>query len=167
MADCDASQIHQVIRNLLINAGEAMPDGGRISVGCGRVSVDRESALSLLPGDYAIISVQDTGTGIPEESMGKIFDPYFTTKDKYSRKGSGLGLTICHAIIKKHDGLMTVESALGIEPRFMCTCRQPEKRPEDRAFGSRQTRFIIRNSDPCSVHIQSRYPQKGTILLFS
>jgi len=118
MADCDAGQIHQVIRNLLINAGEAMPDGGSISVGCGLVSVDKESVLSLFPGDYAVISVQDTGAGIPEESIARIFDPYFTTKDKYSRKGIGLGLTICHAIIKKHDGLITVESKPGIGTTF-------------------------------------------------
>ncbi len=113
MADCDAGQIHQVIRNLLINAAEAMPDGGRVSIGCGVVSLDKESALSLPPGDYVMVSIQDTGVGIPEESIGKIFDPYFTTKDKYSRKGIGLGLTICHAIIKKHDGLITVESIPG------------------------------------------------------
>lgn len=118
VADCDEEQVHQVFRNLLVNAKEALPGGGLVSVACEMVSVGGESALSLPPGDYVMIAISDNGVGIAEENLGRIFDPYFTTKDKYSQKGIGLGLSICHAIIKKHGGFITVESQPDIGTTF-------------------------------------------------
>lgn len=116
--ECDEGQIHQVIRNLLLNAKEAMPDGGRITVLCEKVSLDSGRALALPPGDYVSISVADEGKGIAEENIGRIFDPFYSTKEEYSQKGIGLGLTICHAILKKHEGLIAVQSKPGIGTTF-------------------------------------------------
>ena len=118
LVEGDEGQIHQVILNLLLNAQEAMPEGGKISIACEEISLDADSPLSLAPGDYVRISVTDEGNGIAEKHLGRIFDPYFTTKDKYSQKGIGLGLTICHAILKKHQGLITAHSTFGIGTTF-------------------------------------------------
>jgi signal transduction histidine kinase len=64
-------------------------------------------------GRYVKVSLRDTGVGIPAENLARIFDPYFSTKDTYSRKGLGLGLAVCYSVIKKHDGLITVDSEAG------------------------------------------------------
>lgn len=110
LVDIDRGQISQVIQNLIINAQHALPEGGTIEVEAENV----ESAPPLkpdLPGPnrYVKITIRDRGTGIPTELIDKIFDPYFTTK----QGGSGLGLAISHAIISKHDGLISVSSRPG------------------------------------------------------
>ena len=107
--DIDAGQINQVINNLMINAAQAMPEGGVIKVKAENVNIDSQDLLSLKEGKYVKISVEDEGTGIPKEHLQKIFDPYFTTKEK----GNGLGLSTSFSIMKKHDGLLSVESGLG------------------------------------------------------
>jgi PAS domain S-box-containing protein len=107
--EVDEGQIGQVINNLIINADQAMPDGGVIEVHVQNVTVESGNTDPLLPlqkGQYVRIAVTDQGIGIPEEDLSKIFDPYFTTK----KKGSGLGLFTCYSIIKKHDGHIAVES---------------------------------------------------------
>lgn len=107
------SQIHQIITQLTVNAREAMPQGGvlRISVRAGSVSTT--DTLPLSPGDYLRITFRDTGIGIPPENLQRIFDPYFTTKSMGNRKGQGLGLALCHAIIRRHKGLILAESPAG------------------------------------------------------
>lgn len=107
--DADEGQITQVIHNLIINAGHAMPNGGIITIRAENVCIDAEDFLHLKKGDYIKVSIEDSGIGIPEEHFQKIFDPYFTTK----QKGSGLGLSTAYSIIKKHDGMITVDSILG------------------------------------------------------
>ncbi len=109
MVDIDESQIGQVLNNLLINADHAMPYGGVVSVKAENVRVGREESASLRPGDYIKVMVSDSGQGIPEEYLPRIFDPYFTTK----AKGSGLGLATSYSIVKQHDGDVSVESELG------------------------------------------------------
>jgi PAS domain S-box-containing protein len=113
-ADVDEGQISQVINNLLINAVEAMPGGGVITVRAENLTAGKGDALPLAYGRYIKISIQDQGTGIPPGHLQKIFDPYFTTK----QKGSGLGLAICYSIVKKHDGHISVESVLGSGTTF-------------------------------------------------
>jgi signal transduction histidine kinase len=100
----DQGQINQVINNLVINACQSMPDGGTISV-CGEniITVPGD-LLPLKEGRYVRISISDQGMGIPEENLQKIFDPYFTTK----QKGSGLGLATVYSILKNHDGYVEV-----------------------------------------------------------
>ncbi|MDD2763806.1 MAG: PAS domain S-box protein [Opitutaceae bacterium] len=108
-ADADKGQLSQVVQNLVINAIQAMPEGGTIRIGARNEPVRIGSHQPFTPGDYVHIFVADTGTGIKPEHRVKIFDPYFTTK----QSGSGLGLTTVYSIIKKHHGHIEVESELG------------------------------------------------------
>jgi PAS domain S-box-containing protein len=107
--DIDAGQMSQVFYNLIINAVHAMPDGGTIRFTVNNVELAEQEIPTLGPGPYLKISVQDSGTGIGEEHLQRIFDPYFTTKPK----GSGLGLTSVYSIIKRHEGHVIVESRPG------------------------------------------------------
>ncbi len=110
----DEGQIEQVLRNIVTNAREAIPDGGTIRVYAENISVSKENRLPLKEGNYVKISIEDRGCGISEENLPKIFDPYFTTKDIGAEKGQGLGLSICYSVIKAHGGLISVESRTGI-----------------------------------------------------
>lgn len=107
--EIDLGQISQVINNIIINADHAMPEGGTITVTCTNVSIKETDIYPLAPGNYVRMTIADEGHGIPKEHLTRIFDPYFTTK----QKGSGLGLTICYSIIRAHDGHITVTSRLG------------------------------------------------------
>jgi CheY-like chemotaxis protein len=93
-----------------------MPEGGIIKVKAENVAISAQHVIPLVDGKYVKIEIEDEGVGIPKEYLDKIFDPYFSTKQK--GKGSGLGLTSCHYIIQKHDGHITVESELGIGTTF-------------------------------------------------
>jgi PAS domain S-box-containing protein len=108
-AELDPGQISQVIQNLVINAVQAMPQGGVVHIKAGNVTLKEDNPLSLTPGRYIKITLQDHGVGIWPDHLSKIFDPFFTTK----QKGSGLGLATVYSIIKNHDGHITVESAIG------------------------------------------------------
>ena len=108
--EIDEGQMKQVFRNIILNAAEAMPDGGTIRVDAHNIILTESDNPLLKKGPHIKISIQDQGIGIPGESLSKIFDPYFTTKPMAAQKGMGLGLAICQAIIKKHDGFITVES---------------------------------------------------------
>jgi signal transduction histidine kinase len=114
----DRMLLNQVFYNLAINAKEAMPDGGVLMVKAKNIDLRGKDDLPLREGRYIQITVSDQGIGIPEENLTKIFDPYFTTKEMGTTKGQGLGLAICHSIIKKHDGLITVESGPGTGSTF-------------------------------------------------
>jgi len=112
--EVDEGQISQVINNLVINANEAMPEGGIIQVGAENVTVEAQHALPLPDGKYVRIFVKDQGGGIPADQVQKVFDPYFTTK----RKGSGLGLAVSYSIVKNHGGYITLESVSGVGTTF-------------------------------------------------
>ncbi len=112
--EIDEGQISQVLNNLIINADQAMPDGGIINISAENVIIGTKDILPLQEGRYIKLSIKDQGIGIPEEYLQKIFDPYFTTK----QKGSGLGLTIAYSIIKNHKGHIVVESKLGAGSNF-------------------------------------------------
>ncbi|MEW6380884.1 MAG: PAS domain S-box protein [bacterium] len=113
-AEIDEGQISQALNNVIINAAQAMPEGGRIRVWAENVIVDPDISLPLKKGMYVKISIQDEGVGIPEEHLSRIFDPYFSTK----QKGAGLGLAIAYSIIKKHEGYIKVESQVGVGTTF-------------------------------------------------
>ena len=115
--EADPRQIRQLFENLLANAKDAMPDGGTIRIEIENCEVDAQKGLSLRSGLYLCITIQDCGSGITEVNLPKIFDPYFSTKDTYSQRGMGLGLSICHAIMKRHNGQISVESSVGIGTR--------------------------------------------------
>ena len=108
--EVDVGQIGQVIRNLVLNAREAMPSGGVVSLRAENVVLHPGSSPALAPGEYVQIRVTDQGCGIAPDVLPKIFDPYFSTKLRGTQKGMGLGLTICHSVVQKHAGSITVES---------------------------------------------------------
>ncbi|NPA25647.1 MAG: PAS domain S-box protein [Deltaproteobacteria bacterium] len=125
----DADQISQVIQNIIINANQAMPDGGIIEIECRNHRLEA-SCHTLESGDYIKIDIKDKGGGIPREVLDKIFDPYFTTKSD----GSGLGLTITHSIIKRHNGHIEIESTPGSGSNV--TIYLPAAATEDSTSGS-------------------------------
>jgi len=109
----DERQIRQVIVNIIKNAKEAMPDGGFIDIISSETTLDNNNILEIIPGKYLKIMIKDSGPGIPQSIINKIFDPYFSTKDMGAQKGQGLGLAICHSIISQHRGKITVNSIPG------------------------------------------------------
>lgn len=109
----DEGQMKQVINNLVINAKEAMPKGGTLTVRGINMQISSQDNFPMREGHYLHLSITDTGAGIPAENLARIFDPYFSTKNTYNQKGLGLGLAVCYSVIKKHDGLLTVESEVG------------------------------------------------------
>ncbi len=118
----NGNQIQQVLVNLLVNARQAMPEGGRLVI---RLKQDREKR-------HVELSVRDYGTGIPQEKLPQIFEPYFSTKagpDETGKGGTGLGLAACRQIIQAHQGVIRVESAVGKGTCF--TLRLPVQRTAD------------------------------------
>ncbi len=113
----DKGQIGQVIQNLTMNADHAMPDGGIIHIQCENYTAEDDSP-TLEAGKYVQVTVQDQGKGIKEEDLAKIFDPYFTTKEKGNIKGSGLGLAIVHSIITRHGGHISARAGKSIGTIF-------------------------------------------------
>jgi PAS domain S-box-containing protein len=129
----DIGQLNQVANNLLINAIQAMPNGGTIRVTGENIVLDNEEVATLPAGKYVLVSVADEGEGIPEEILSRIFDPYFTTKPT----GSGLGLATTYSIIRKHHGCITVNSQRGqgtIFHVYLPACDMEKVQPIDRQF---------------------------------
>lgn len=110
----DSNQLEQVIMNLVLNAADAMPGGGIVTIKTSFANLGNEATRIhplLSPGRYVELTISDTGTGIPEEIKSRIFDPFFTTKDR--GKGTGLGLAMVYGIVKEHKGVINVKSQLG------------------------------------------------------
>ncbi|MCX5873245.1 MAG: PocR ligand-binding domain-containing protein, partial [Deltaproteobacteria bacterium] len=117
----DHNQLDQVIVNLAINASEAMPNGGRLKIATKTVSLDDEycrSQYRLKPGNYVILSVSDTGRGMDKETLVKIFNPFFSTKERGSTRGTGLGLSVVQGIVQQQGGHVTCESEPGKGTEF-------------------------------------------------
>jgi CheY-like chemotaxis protein len=117
LVDADEGQMNQVIHNIVLNAKQAMPDGGEVVLSAENVEIgpeNRPAAFDQPDGRYIRLSIADQGIGIPEEIRRRIFDPYFTTKSK----GSGLGLASSYSIVAKHDGFLALESEVGVGTTF-------------------------------------------------
>jgi PAS domain S-box-containing protein len=117
----DRGQIDQLVMNLAINASEAMPNGGRLKISTKNVSFDGEycrNCKGVKRGSYVMLSVSDTGRGMDKETLTKIFDPFFSTKQRGSTRGTGLGLSVVQGIVHQHGGHVTCESEPGRGTEF-------------------------------------------------
>ena len=133
-ADIDVGQVEQVINALIINAREAMPNGGCLDISAENVQIDEKDGLPLERGRYIKVSIADHGPGVPIDVVQKIFDPYFTTKPS----STGLGLAISYSIIRKHGGLLTREQFAGWRDLRLLLAggdRQSRTRPAPRQRG--------------------------------
>ena len=135
----DIHQFEQVIINLAVNARDAMPAGGRLSIRTAnhRLEAPEQRGAETIPaGDYVLIDVADTGIGIPEENLGRIFEPFFSTKEVGS--GTGLGLSTVYGIVKQTGGFVFVDSVVGqgtsfriLLPRWKGDAQRTEDRPAE------------------------------------
>jgi PAS domain S-box-containing protein len=135
--EADEGQIGQVINNLVLNATHAMPEGGILEIRAENIFLSAANEFSLPAGPYLKTSFRDHGVGIGPDHLPKVFDPYFSTK----QKGSGLGLTVAYSIVDKHNGRMTVESELGHGTTF--TMYLPASKKPASQSDEEKTRLII------------------------
>jgi len=148
--EADEGQVRQVIHSMVLNARDAMPEGGVVFLSVENVTVSLKDGLLLREGDYVRMSIKDGGIGIPAENIPKIFDPYFTTKEMGNQKGMGLGLSVCYSIVKNHQGAITVESKVGVGTTFHVYLPvSPEKVEEERGKSkiSRRKRVLAMDDE--------------------
>jgi two-component system cell cycle sensor histidine kinase/response regulator CckA len=150
----DAGQIEQVIMNLVVNARDAMPRGGHLTIETANVHVEPSSALhgAVPAGDYVTVAVSDTGIGMSAETQRRMFEPFFTTKER--GKGTGLGLSTCYGIVKQSAGHIAVESELGRGSRFKVYLPRVGEQPEgaraaerEPAHGGHETVLLAEDDD--------------------
>jgi len=116
----DPTQLQQILMNLVVNARDAMPKGGRLTIRLGRFRLDEGTSPpypGLGPGEWVRLEVADTGTGIPAEILPRIFEPFFTTKER--GRGTGLGLAQAYGLVRQHDGFIDVRSQVGVGTTFI------------------------------------------------
>jgi len=136
----DATQIQQVLMNLCVNARDAMPEGGTLSIEARNVIFSESDArrnIEAEPGPYVRIEVQDTGIGMPDDVVDKIFEPFFSTKEE--GEGTGLGLSTAYSIIQSHDGFLDVESEEGVGTTFWMYLPVAEEEVETAPSGNGTT----------------------------
>ncbi len=159
--EVDASQFGRVIQNLTINSVEAMPDGGLIRIDCRNLVLEEEQG-KLKPGRHVEVIFQDNGWGIPQEMLGRIFDPYFTTKTA----GSGLGLAASYSILEAHGGTIEVSSTTGqgTEFRILLPASAAELKPKPVAPAQPPTtqggRVLVLDDEPSVSRVLARMLQK-------
>ncbi len=164
-AEVDELQLGQAMRNLILNACEAMPHGGGVLVQAKNVLLSADDHPPLPAGNYIKLSVVDQGEGIAADVLPKIFDPYFSTKQRGLQKGMGLGLTIAHAVVKKHNGAMVAQSTAGVGTTvhiILPACRVGD-RPDRLGTASakpRHGRIIVMDDDAKVKQVTQRALQK-------
>ncbi len=146
----DEGQINQVMTNILINAMQAMPEGGTIEINAENCRLETGVISGLAQGDFVRISIKDQGYGIPAEHKDKIFDPYFTTKSA----GNGLGLTSAYSIIKNHDGALTFDSSSNNGtifyihiPAELAAASEEDKKPEPAVYRDRKIKVLLMDDE--------------------
>ena len=123
VVEADEYQLSQVFSNILINARQAMPEGGSVNIIAENRSLAGNHDLPLPAGEYVAVSIKDEGVGIPEKILDRIFDPFFTTK----QQGSGLGLAISYSIVKRHGGRIQARSTIGVGTTFIVLLPSSDK----------------------------------------
>ena len=157
--NADDGQISQVIQNIVLNADQAMPGGGRIEITVRNAQApSQELAKGLDKGKYVQIAIQDTGIGISKQNLGKIFDPYFTTKET----GSGLGLATSYSIIKNHNGVIDVKSEVGKGTVFIiylpaaAVAKRTEKAISAAVTPVRMGRVLVMDDEPVILDVAGK-----------
>jgi len=161
----DPSQLQQVVLNLAVNARDAMPTGGELTFVTDAVTLSAEECRGMpgaVPGEYLMVSVIDTGCGIPEELRERIFEPFFTTKDR--GKGTGMGLAMVYGIVKNHGGAIRVDSEIRRGTNFSiylpvagAGTATAEPRPKDEAVARGSGLILVVDDEETVRDVASRY----------
>ncbi len=174
--DADATQVHQILLNLCVNARDAMPDGGTLTISTGKE--DRREWLIRHPkataAAYVVLTVADTGLGMNEETQRRIFEPFFTTKE--FGKGTGLGLSLVFGIMESHNGFITLRSQPGQGTTFRCYFPLPDRAAELRAIreadlenipGGNETILVVEDEEMLRELLSAILEPKGYELLLA
>ena len=165
----DAGQLEQVLMNLVVNAKDAMPGGGTLTIQTENILLDdstRRAQTFIRPGSYVMLSVTDTGTGMDKETQSRIFEPFFTTKEK--GKGTGLGLSTVYGIVKQSGGYVMVQSELGRGSTFHIYLPQVEGAAEKHtapatrvAAGGTETILLVEDEESVRQLVRDTLESKG------
>ncbi len=159
--EADEGQIQQALLNLCLNSRDAMPNGGMLTITCKPVTLteaDAQQIAEAKPGNYVMLTVVDSGVGIPPNVMGKIFEPFFTTKEQ--SKGTGLGLAVVYGVIRGHNGYVNVDSEVGSGtvftlylPRVMQARRAPKATAEGKKIVGGNEHILMIEDEASVVEI--------------
>ena len=165
----DAGQIEQVLMNLVVNAKDAMPEGGRLTIQTQNIVMDeghRRGPQFIRPGRYVMLSVSDTGSGMDKETQSRIFEPFFTTKEK--GKGTGLGLSTVYGIVKQSGGYVMVQSEVDRGSAFQIYLPQVEGAAEkqtvatpDAASGGNETVLLVEDEESVRQLVRDTLAARG------
>jgi PAS domain S-box-containing protein len=164
----DANQIEQIVMNLIINARDAMPRGGKIAIKTVVVDVRQgmpDVPAYIVPGEYVVFTLADTGTGIPRDIVNRIFEPFFTTKER--GKGTGLGLSMVYGAVKEHNGYITVASEVGAGTLFTIylpssrAAAIPQAKDSQAALSGHETLLIVDDEEEILAAVQEALSSRG------
>ncbi|MBI1912146.1 MAG: PAS domain S-box protein [Deltaproteobacteria bacterium] len=163
LIEADEVQISQVLNNIILNAEQAMPEGGRIEIRCANEFLGKGNIFHLKEGEYVRISIKDTGPGIPKENLKRLFEPYYTTK----QRGSGLGLALAYSIIKNHNGFITVESEVNVGTIFYLYLPISEREPAALSPNGKKKVLVLEDDVEIGRLLSSLLDQAGYSVVLS
>ncbi len=169
----DRGQLEQVLMNLCLNARDAMPEGGRLTIESRNLEVDQQFCEThdwAKPGRYVLLNVSDSGTGMDGATLGQIFDPFFSTKEP--GKGTGLGLAMVYGIVRQHDGMVQVYSEPGTGTTFHVyiptseeSCEAALTETEEAVVGGTETILLAEDSEQARLLTEQILWQAGYSVL--